>query len=1126
MKAISYSSTAPVTPPATPAIIHYRGASFDLVNPHDSLLLHDIVTPSQEFDSSDYLALRTSEEIFAESVEMARKRPLYGDVDAARAGILQRLEDAAKDSFHRLPSAPTPTAVSPSSSSYTSPMYSPESVNAPPPLATRRPATESRFSLKQLTRSLSRKVGRDSALDEGQELQVMRSEPTTVSRPSEYDYVSTPQASYFPGHYSPLRPNIASRERHTYDDTVYSSMSPIDHEVEYPRRHTHNLYDEEGLTSMIPDDPSTQVGRIDGSKISQPEDATTSKAYYDDLDSIYPSSSIYTGEGQRLSNYQQSLTSNRLSKPFLRYSSVGASDFTSDQNRQSFAGYSDVHRLSYQASRPATQDFHHQSVDQGNANTDTISKIIDEYSPEEVASNPSLGRLDEAAVESPNRTSLASGFFDIHLRSSEEDDNGPGLTKMGSVPSRRPTITVDPSRPPQDTLPLEPAFEYDDIPFLTPPRMGAPVILSNDSSLYSYGDTQNLLQMGQSEVAVPKAQRQALGSSSSYSQVEVGRLEPSSSYSQDEVKVIEPSSSYSQTKVKLLEPSSSYSQKTAQSPGTPQKALDEAERIFQEAFKERKREEEKLPAMWALRGLGSQVVSKNMHDRSSGASYDAVNTSSARNSKDVAMDKADWETVAGNSLRGRDSMDSLADYSSSESSRNVGQDADDLLPSWDTAHHPGSSKNSHPSEVRDCPYDFGSSPPNMNGPTSSRTVPMLSSSPAESSPIGTRNTPMFPFHSLPEHVLGRGAVAYPLSPDPYALSDKETRELLASGPNDDILVDSDADSPERSLHIDGHYADHENHDMPATPTSVRDESGSTFGLERVNTFEKRTVVGPLGNLTGTPHGSGMQHTGSSIADNSSPGMNLSSAVARNSMRRDRKSYAGFYASSFPALSSVTRISPPQPQQPNQRMPTRLSLTPRPDSMVSVQDSPPPPFASSRGHLRKSTKFYTSRRHSRPAVPGQTKLRQMLLASDDDGTVSSQGKNFSRLLHGSRPSTGDTITPLFPSHLNMEALGSRNMIAHQHSPHLLCPERGLLAEDEARRRTLSWLILALFCLLPPCIILFRWFGDTVIISITKGRLGHTSAQSKRVALIAGIAVNIGLVTAILVPILVWYGVEVA
>jgi hypothetical protein len=47
-------SIAPETPPATPATYHYRGASFDLVNPHDSLLLHDIVTPSRDFGSSEY----------------------------------------------------------------------------------------------------------------------------------------------------------------------------------------------------------------------------------------------------------------------------------------------------------------------------------------------------------------------------------------------------------------------------------------------------------------------------------------------------------------------------------------------------------------------------------------------------------------------------------------------------------------------------------------------------------------------------------------------------------------------------------------------------------------------------------------------------------------------------------------------------------------------------------------------------------------------------------------------------------------------------------------------------------------------------------------------------------------
>jgi hypothetical protein len=70
LDSLSYAKTAPATPPATPATIHYRGASFDLVNPHDSLLLHDIVTPSRDFGSSEYLLVRTSEGALTESSEV------------------------------------------------------------------------------------------------------------------------------------------------------------------------------------------------------------------------------------------------------------------------------------------------------------------------------------------------------------------------------------------------------------------------------------------------------------------------------------------------------------------------------------------------------------------------------------------------------------------------------------------------------------------------------------------------------------------------------------------------------------------------------------------------------------------------------------------------------------------------------------------------------------------------------------------------------------------------------------------------------------------------------------------------------------------------------------------------
>lgn len=60
-QAISFASTAPATPPATPATIHYRGASFDLVNPHDSLQFHDIVTPSRDLDASELFSLQSAE---------------------------------------------------------------------------------------------------------------------------------------------------------------------------------------------------------------------------------------------------------------------------------------------------------------------------------------------------------------------------------------------------------------------------------------------------------------------------------------------------------------------------------------------------------------------------------------------------------------------------------------------------------------------------------------------------------------------------------------------------------------------------------------------------------------------------------------------------------------------------------------------------------------------------------------------------------------------------------------------------------------------------------------------------------------------------------------------------------
>jgi hypothetical protein len=75
----SFATTAPATPPATPAVIHYRGASFDLVNPHESLWFHDIVTPSRELDSTDYLPLPSSEDLALSEVVLNPSPTLHRD---------------------------------------------------------------------------------------------------------------------------------------------------------------------------------------------------------------------------------------------------------------------------------------------------------------------------------------------------------------------------------------------------------------------------------------------------------------------------------------------------------------------------------------------------------------------------------------------------------------------------------------------------------------------------------------------------------------------------------------------------------------------------------------------------------------------------------------------------------------------------------------------------------------------------------------------------------------------------------------------------------------------------------------------------------------------------------------
>ncbi|KAJ4316497.1 hypothetical protein N0V94_005416 [Neodidymelliopsis sp. IMI 364377] len=290
---------------------------------------------------------------------------------------------------------------------------------------------------------------------------------------------------------------------------------------------------------------------------------------------------------------------------------------------------------------------HHCSVLQGGGKTDTLSKIIAQYDPGNTTSNslstqdidsantsdliaPYVAETkDERPEESSQPTAVVPGLsqfeFDLGEKEQLQDFEHINETVQGAQ-DRKLTLNREPGIPPSAPAPLAPAFQYGQTAY-TVPRPEFSDIFSN-GSYTSYGDTRNLLQLPQSE-----AGGQGMLMSS---------LQPSSSYSQPEAKILEPSFSYSQAEGQV-------------SPRTPQAALEQAELIFDNAATQREPNQEDIPAMWGRRSSVDLLRKKRLTD----GSLQVANE-----------EKADWETIAGNSQKGRTSLDSIADYSSSEGSRN------------------------------------------------------------------------------------------------------------------------------------------------------------------------------------------------------------------------------------------------------------------------------------------------------------------------------------------------------------------------------------------------------------------------------------------------------------------------
>lgn len=1021
------------------------------------------------------------------------RRALYTDFSSAYSGI--RRHDGspgAPDPIARL--APPPAVLSPNSSYYSSPENTYEPDAAVSPLSIKKKTPDSRFSLKQLTpikqltRTFKEKLAKspETAEEELQELPTPQATPTighfdgSYPRPLSQSYPTTPvQSDLLAGQSFQVGEPEAQSESFL---PMGSSQLTGQQDSSMP------------LTSMVPDDPSTQVGRAFDPYTPYVSNDMTSKPYYEEMASIYPSSSIYTGDGEDgHRGYPPSLHSKRISRPLDQR--TYDDDVASPYNRTSTYSFSNSNQPSRRYSRPPTQELRRQSHLARDEKTDTISKFIDQYDGEGPAGAGKTAIEEEAKRPQLAQASSSFSQFDFGLRNDTSNISDEAFlghhTEAG--PGRRATITRSPGSPPNHYAPLAPPFEYDELPNIRPQHNTSEMF----SGASSYGDTRHLLQLSQPAAA------EATGSSTSTSNAAL-------------------------LSGQALEPSSSYSQSDGQSGSkTPREALDHAEQIFKQANVSST--SNVIPAIWARRSSGNLL--RNKHSTVF---------------EEAEEEKSDWETVGNNSRQERPSLDeSIADYSSTEGGEEYAQGSysmgqEDSLPALPPFQREPSPYR-HPSPLPAHENPFNSSPPALNGGASMRTAheqdstTFSSSSPPYSSTVPYFRSRTRGYNDEPYYFMPDPAPWVRPNPSPYEFSDKETQDLLNSGPNDEILYDNMRTSRRSVLssesNHDSLYEDPPSKDRSEPPeapvTSPLHGGYNQFAMERENTFEKLSTLGPKANLTGTPQGTGMHEVGSSLADTSSPGVAFSSSPAP---RQRPRGFTGFYANPGQTESrTVIRGSRKDmpivvPAPDHERSPSQDTLFPNHAKLrsLSIDSLPHPGRPRSVRSMRHSSSNARRHRHGRPAVAGQTRLREMVLASDAQTVSSSQSTRFSQLMRAGeseRPSTSGTSAPLHRVS-NQQSLGTlKGPVVGQHSPHLLCPERALSPEDLERCNRISWYILGALCIFPPIIILFRLYGDHLVAWVSRGRYLHAPIRMKHISTHLFVLANFLFVVAIVVPVVV-------
>lgn len=984
----------------------------------------------------------------------APRRALYNNLDAAYHSIRLReaQENGRPEPNPDTPVPPIPAYLAPHTSGYSTASETYDSSFAVSPLNINKAKGFSRTSLKdmkpikQLTKAFTRSVGRNSDPDE----QELKNLPTPLASPASSHFQSDyppPLDQSYSTTFSPVdeyedhRNSVDSEESIPY---IPEPLPRLDGMDSWESRHTSSA----PLASMVPDVPSTEAGR--GQRISQSASVLQSRPYYEDVDSLYRSSSVY--EGGAAGGIPPSLYSKRDTRSF------GLSAYEDQEMTSPYTNRESVYSTPHVPEGPAVGDAYvrtrrgsnhqpkylvndayrrSQAAQIENENTDTLSKFIDQYDSQET-------------IRSSQNTSLE----DEEQRKRSREQSLANLIKAARA--RQPVVARTPGSPPHMVAPLEPAFEYDDILEEAEGPVSDPF-----SPASSYGDTRNLLGIS-------------------------GNIYSSGTGNLSAMRPVLTASAPAG--------SSSYSQLEAQSPvSTPQEALDHAEQIFDQA-----QSAQSIPAMWSRRNSGS-LLSRSFKRQSAVSNQDSDQgdweTVGAQTRPSVDDDKGDWETIGNKSRNSRgDGMFEgnydLTNYPGSP----------EMHPIFSPAHHYGPPPR--PYNEHSSPYapenPFASSPPRFTPGSSDQSGHRrnMNISSDSQEPL----SPSLPVLPSPTH-QDRPYFFTPWiceAASPYALSDKETQELLNSGPNDDIFYEDMAGERRSKLSS-------RPQDLSVRKTRRGSRLSGETGIMNLSPLHEKYNNVVLGQSS-SPEAKDtvtITHPDDEKSKQKSP------KEAR------RVGFPDFY--SDPAQTSSRNVIPTA-------RPIVGGSIIRSTERSPTDDKSAQPARSDRSSImsggRRSISDGRLHRHGRSAVQGQTKLREMVLAPRTASTMS-HSTHFSDLMRNDRPpSSVATDAPLQPTKATRKPLeGVRRSVTSVLSPHLRLPERKCGPDEEAQRAKLSWILFGVFAILPPLLIIYRFKADSVIAWITGGRFGSASVTPKRLALHAGVPLNILIVLAIIVPIIV-------